>query len=85
MKPDYRTTAQRPQQPAASRAQRLRARIAAWWQRRLAQRDERIQREALVLLGQHLLQDIGVRDGVRVHAQAIRDARYERMARWIAR
>jgi uncharacterized protein YjiS (DUF1127 family) len=85
MKPDYRTTAPSRHQTAPSLARAVRARIAAWWQSRRARREERIQREALALLGPHLLEDIGVRDGMRVHARAIRDARYERMARLIAR
>jgi len=69
----------------ASFGRRLRARIASWWQRRVAARERRIQLEALTLLSQRLLQDIGVRDSVRAHGEAIRDARYDRMAHWIAR
>ncbi len=85
MKPEYRTTAPRQFPVAPAQGRSLRARIAAWWLWRLERREERMQRETLALVGQHLLQDIGVRDGVRAHAQALRDARYERMAAWLAR
>jgi hypothetical protein len=86
MKPDWRTTALPQDRTAvASSARGLRARVAAWWRQHQARRDERAQIKALALLGPRLLQDIGMRDGVRAHTRALRDARYERMARWIAR
>lgn len=85
MKPDYRLPARRPQAPSLPLANRLGARIAAWWRQRLARREERLQLATLSQLSRHLLQDIGVRDGIREHSEAIRDARHEQMAGWIGR
>ena len=86
MKPEYRSSATLrvapdPAPVTAVARPGLVARLLNWLDERQRHRQERLQLEALALLGRHLLQDIGMNEAVRERALARCEALYERAAR----